>query len=157
RAPLWGSNHQKFLCCGGWTILGSADFAKSRWGCAAHAPENSCRPGKPTHEVALRIDGPAAADVHQTFAERWNDRSTRFAKPIETSTGGQHGMGPHSVQILRTYGMTSLPSSYSWSRSGEFTIWASYLNAIKTARDYIYIEDQSFFLFHHNHFPESDL
>ena len=51
------------------------------------------------------------------------------------------------MQVLRTYGITSKTLGYSWSPSGEFTVWASYLNAIRRATTYIYIEDQYFLPF----------
>jgi phosphatidylserine/phosphatidylglycerophosphate/cardiolipin synthase-like enzyme len=55
--------------------------------------------------------------------------------------------GPHSVQVLHTYGISSSPPGYSWSPVGEFTVWAAYLKAIKKACKYIYIEDQYFLPF----------
>src|SRR5207245_2544844 len=55
--------------------------------------------------------------------------------------------GTHSVQVLTTYGITSRVYGYSWAPVGDFTIWASYLNAIKKASTYIYIEDQYFYPF----------
>jgi hypothetical protein len=50
--------------------------------------------------------------------------------------------GTLSIQVLRTYGRASRYSSYTWCDHGEYTVWASYLNAIKAARRFIYIEDQ---------------
>jgi phosphatidylserine/phosphatidylglycerophosphate/cardiolipin synthase-like enzyme len=52
------------------------------------------------------------------------------------------------VQVLRTYAIEKC-RGYSWSDQGEFTVWASYLNAIKQARQYIYIEDQCVYTFGH--------
>jgi phosphatidylserine/phosphatidylglycerophosphate/cardiolipin synthase-like enzyme len=51
------------------------------------------------------------------------------------------------VQTLRTYGITSPFFGYSWSPRGEFSVWTSYINAIKRASTYIYIEDQYFLPF----------
>jgi phosphatidylserine/phosphatidylglycerophosphate/cardiolipin synthase-like enzyme len=163
-----GSNHQKFACLGNpsnrHALLGSADIHSGRWDTAAHASPNSDRPGKPTHEVGVMIQGPAVVDVETTFLERWNDSSrTRLLpdKPFPPVLSGQYGLPPpkfpssptsgatvrgtHSVQVLHTYGRTS--RGYSWSDVGEFTIWASYLNAILRATSYIYIEDQYFMPF----------
>ncbi len=167
-----GSNHQKFACLGNpsnrHALLGSADIHSGRWDTATHASPNSDRPGKPTHEVGVMIQGPAVVDVEATFRERWNDSSrTRLLpdKPFPPVLSGQYGLplsqsssppsgttvlGPDSVQVLHTYGRTS--RGYSWSNVGEFTIWASYLNAILRATSYIYIEDQYFMPFD---FPQS--
>ena len=48
---------------------------------------------------------------------------------------------PHSIQVLRTYGIKN------YSPSGEFSIWASFLNAIQTAQNYIYIENEDLLSF----------
>ncbi|NNE76984.1 MAG: hypothetical protein HKN31_07915, partial [Pricia sp.] len=99
---------------------------------------------------------PAIADIEKTFVERWNDSSRTRNWPFEAIDPDQPEItepigtyaptGMHSVQVLRTYGLGKY--SYSWadpSEKGEFSIWASTLNAIKKAESYIYIEDQTFF------------
>jgi phosphatidylserine/phosphatidylglycerophosphate/cardiolipin synthase-like enzyme len=152
-----GSNHQKFACMRNpsnrHALLGSADIHSGRWDTAAHSSPKPDRPGKPTHEIGVMIQGPAIVDMESTFVERWND-STRtrllpnapFPPPIASWPAPTTEVaGPHSVQVLHTYGRT--PRGYSWSGVGEFTIWASYLNAIIQATSYIYIEDQYFMPF----------
>jgi hypothetical protein len=66
---------------------------------------------------------------------------------ITTPIATTPGTGRHSVQVLRTYGITSAFLGYSWSPRGEFSAWTSYINAIKRASSYIYIEDQYFLPF----------
>jgi phosphatidylserine/phosphatidylglycerophosphate/cardiolipin synthase-like enzyme len=162
RFPLWGSNHQKFAIMKSSTaasvVLGSVDIAKTRWDSSEHLavnPDRDPKYGKQTHETAVHIEGPAVTDVERTFRERWND-STRTlglqpilsTKPlITTAFSSFPGRGTHSVQVLRTYGITAAAIGYSWSPVGEFTVWASYLNALKRASSYIYIEDQYFLPF----------
>ena len=160
RFPPAGSNHQKFAVmkceAAASAVLGSVDIAKTRWDSPEHLdldPERNRRYGKQTHETAVRVEGPAVADIEKTFRERWNDPTKTLGllpvplgrRAIETSLSRHGGGGPHSVQVLRTYGITG--SGYSWSEVGEFTVWASYLNAIKRASTNIYIEDQYFFPF----------
>lgn len=161
RFPPAGSNHQKFAVmkkkAAASAVLGSVDIAKTRWDSSEHLdcdPNRDRRYGKRTHETAVRVEGPAVADIEQTFRERWNDPTRTSGllpmlssrrPPIETSYALDGGGGPHSVQVLRTYGITG--NGYSWSEVGEFTVWASYLNAIKRASKYIYIEDQYFWPF----------
>ena len=131
-------------------------------------------PGKTrTHDLGIMVEGPALKDIEWTFRERWNDRSRGFGMRRRGGTiiPGQgpvllpgsappeiagnvltpRSRGTHSIQVLHTYGRLSGPLhpissvlGYSWSNVGEFTIWASYLNAIKRAQRYIYIEDQYF-------------
>ncbi len=162
RFPPGGSNHQKFAVmkssAGALAMLGSVDIAKPRWDTTAHRPVDPDRDpkyGKPTHESGVMIVGPAVVDIEKTFRDRWNDSTRHFGlepllpeQPhITTPYAAAPAAGTHSVQVLRTYGITSKTFGYSWSPSGEFTVWASYLNAIHRAASYIYIEDQYFLSF----------
>lgn len=165
RTPLWGVQHQKFYVClwpnpRDWlAVVSSADFNKARWDTSDHSWANNL-----THELSIVVRGPAVRDIALTFAERWNDRenlnrtSPQIATLIPTDFFNVYNpvpnMGPHSVQVLRTYPIhiakrnnpSSKPVSlgYSWSNQGEFTVWGAYLQAIKKAKNYIYIEDQYF-------------
>jgi phosphatidylserine/phosphatidylglycerophosphate/cardiolipin synthase-like enzyme len=162
RFPPGGSNHQKFSVmrteAGASAILGSVDIARTRWDSQEHFPVDPNRDpkyGRQTHEVAVRVEGPAVTDLEKTFRQRWNDPTRvlgllppHTVKPlIATPFSALAGHGPHSVQVLRTYGITSSAFGYSWSRVGEFTVWASHLNAIKKAASSIYIEEQYFLPF----------
>ncbi len=167
---LTGGHHQEFNATQGpdglWTaVVGSADFFFSRWDTPDHAPENPALPpkGGPTHDLALKVQGPAVADVVGTFAERWNDPSSAegAAPPILEpmpdffSDSPAAAAGPHSVQVLRSFPLIKKGKRYSWSDQGEFTIWAAYLQAIKQAREYIYLEDQYLFTFNDPPFIET--
>ncbi len=162
RIPVFGSEHQKFYIFRGpgnkWlALLGSADLNDSRWDMPGHIvdnPDRSPRGEGPSHDVTVRVQGPAVHDIALTFAERWNDPANleRTSPKINSTIPTDFLIdpippaGPHSVQVLRTYGIER-KSSYSWAQQGEFTIWASYVNAIKHARNYIYVEDQYFYAF----------
>lgn len=171
RTPaFWSAHHQKIYIflhpesSSKWkAIVGSADINARRWDTPDHSKDNN-----PSHEVSVRICGPAVRDIALTFAERWNDDSRRTDPRIDTSITTNFLDLPisspegatHSVQVLRTYPIaTNLlkeefdPSSeqvnigYSWSDQGEFTVWGAYLQAIQGAAKYIYIEDQFFHSF----------
>jgi phosphatidylserine/phosphatidylglycerophosphate/cardiolipin synthase-like enzyme len=166
RFPRWGSQHQKFYVFRGpgtneWSaIVGSVDLSFPRWDTNDHNDKNDERPsnGGPTHDVAVSVVGPAVHDIVLTFAERWNDPAhrERTSPPIPaTAKIATDGLGTpipspphgtHSVQVLRTYGITR-GRGYSWSSTGEFTVWAAYLQAIRGASSLIYIEDQYFYTF----------
>ncbi|MFN2185801.1 MAG: phospholipase D-like domain-containing protein [Anaerolineae bacterium] len=158
-----GGHHQKFNVTRGpdgeWVALvSSADFFFARWDTPDHLAENPERPAKggATHDVGLKVRGPAVADIGLTFAERWNDTSSvgatappiRVKMPTNFLSARSSSLGPHSVQVLRTYPHINGQGGYTWSHQGEFTIWAAYLNAIRQATRYIYIEDQYFYPFH---------
>ena len=162
RFPTRGSNHQKAVCFknpnGPTAVLGSIDISATRWDRDAHRlvdPERHPRWGAPTHDTGVLLRGPVVGDVERAFAARWNDSTRTFGlepvlppQPfITTPPSSSPPVGPHSVQPLLTYGITSKVFGYSWSPRGEFSAWASYINAIKKARKYIYIEDQYFLPF----------
>ncbi|AET67189.1 phosphatidylserine/phosphatidylglycerophosphate/cardiolipin synthase [Desulfosporosinus orientis DSM 765] len=161
RYPSSGSNHMKFTCYKNpdqpKALLGSIDITFNRWDKPSHEGIDPERPdgASATHDAGVMIEGPAVADLETTFIERWNDNTrSLFMSPVETmpinaALSAPSPAGSHSVQVLRTYGIAprGLLESYSWSEQGEFTIWAAYLNAIKKASKYIYIEDQYFFPF----------
>lgn len=162
RFPAGGSNHQKFAVhkngANAAAQLGSIDISKTRWDTTAHLVTNPDRNptfGKPTHDTGVSVEGPAVVDIERSYRERWNDSTRTFglepllpAQPlISTPLSSPAAGGTHSVQVLRTFGITYATFGYSWSSTGEFTVWASYLNAIKHASNYIYIEDQYFMPF----------
>jgi phosphatidylserine/phosphatidylglycerophosphate/cardiolipin synthase-like enzyme len=158
RFPVFGSNHQKISIFkspnGDMVLLGSIDVNTARWDRSAHATADPLRPDPMwlTHDTGVQITGPATADLDLCFRERWNDSSRTLgmmpiwnAPLISTRVATGPADGPHSVQVTRTYGLaTSTSIAYSWYSRGEFTTWASYLNAISKATQYIYIEDQYF-------------
>lgn len=158
RYPPAGSNHQKmavFKTPGGdLCTLGSIDLSRTRWDRTVHAPTDPGRnpAGGPTHDAGVAVIGPALADLDLCYRERWNDSTRTFGMTpllppqplISTPLAGGPASGTHSVQVLRTFGITSTAFGYSWSPSGEFTVWASYLNAITRATTYLYLEDQYF-------------
>lgn len=155
RYPVAGSNHFKLTIFKRpnktSALLGSIDISRSRWDDSQHLPKNRERPplfGQPTHDIGIMINGPAVKDLELLFRERWNDPGYQFIFPsISTPvTSPSPTQGSLSIQILRTYGIAQL-LGYTWSTRGEFTIWAAYLNAIKKASKYIYIEDQYFLPF----------
>ena len=165
-----GGHHQKFNILRGpdgeWAgIASSADFFFARWDTPDHGPENPNRSkkGGPTHDTGLKVRGPAVHDMLLSFAERWNDPSSAAgtSPPINNQIPAElleeeiPQKGPHSVQVLRTYPIIKKGKRYSWSDVGEYTIWAAYLNAIKKARRYIYIEDQYLYTFHDRPYIET--
>lgn len=157
RYPAAGTNHSKYTVfkspSSAVALLGSIDISKSRWDDTAHLSDNPERPprgptqGNPTHDIGVLVSGPVIRDLELAFRERWNDPGYSPIFPdINTTVSTPTVTGTHSIQVLRTYGIAE-DLAYTWSPRGEFTVWASYLNAIKRATTYIYIEDQYFLPF----------
>lgn len=165
RYPPWAVHHQKFYVCfwprhEDWmAVVSSAGFNEIDWDNSNHADVK-----EPTHEFSVLVQGPAVLDLAYTFAERWNDRTNientypNITASIPINFLDEYSSVNHkctkSVQVLRTYPIhikktnklnsTSKCLDYSWSDIGEFTVWGSYLQAIKNAKLYIYLEDQFF-------------
>jgi phosphatidylserine/phosphatidylglycerophosphate/cardiolipin synthase-like enzyme len=97
--------------------------------------------GSPLHDISVRIDGQAAADVADVFERRWKaDRSRRWI-PLPNRrppTAAPPGTGP-TVQIGVNYGCGSpLPDIRHAIRGGSELITNLFLNC----RSFFYVEDQ---------------
>lgn len=163
RYSEYGSFHKKFTVFdipqNEYALVGSIDINKNRWGRRPHKEGDDERPTGPTHDGGVKVEGDALSDLAWAFVERWNDKSRdnpagnlenydkdtpdvipETEEPDDRTGGG----GDQRVQVLTTYGKAN---NLSWGEDrteGEWTIWASYLNAIKQAQEYIFIEDQYF-------------
>ncbi len=107
----------------------------------------------PFHDVHARLTGPIAADVFESFRERWlRDASLDATTPaplviVPSAASLTPSPSKHVARIGRTYygpkpGPT--PPLQDFAPAGERTIYESMLRAIQAAQDHIYIEDQYF-------------
>lgn len=146
-------------------FVGGIDLSHSRRDDAEHVGDPqavdmddrySDRP--PWHDAALELRGPVVADLLEVFAERWNDPNPldhrnpyrmvlqrlaampRHPKPLPAAAPPPPPAGPHSVQLLRTYGRKRPP--FPFAPAGERSIARAYAKAFARARSFIYIEDQ---------------
>jgi phosphatidylserine/phosphatidylglycerophosphate/cardiolipin synthase-like enzyme len=106
----------------------------------------------PRHDLAVRIEGPAVADLLDDFADRWaqacrvhqRSLSGRLVDRVREMCGSKAELelpsrtcvpgpcGDRWVQVVRT------------TPGGEDGILGAYVRAIRNARRYIYIENQYF-------------
>ncbi len=146
-------------------FVGGIDLSHSRRDDARHEgdpqaltmdPRYGERP--PWHDAALELRGPVVADLLAVFAERWNDPHPldhrnpyrmlqqrladmpRHPKPLPEAAPPPPPVGPHAVQLLRTYGPKRPP--FPFAPAGERSIARAYAKAFARARSFIYIEDQ---------------
>jgi phosphatidylserine/phosphatidylglycerophosphate/cardiolipin synthase-like enzyme len=130
--------HQK-----SWLIDAGRESAVGFLGSANLNPHSAVEPGHRGeghfHEVYAEIAGPATADMHHNFTQRWNGASERALPGGSWGDGtdlafplAQAGRrGASVIQIQRT-----LP--------GERTILGQYETAIAAATSSIYLENQHF-------------
>jgi phosphatidylserine/phosphatidylglycerophosphate/cardiolipin synthase-like enzyme len=86
------------------------------------------------HDAAVRIEGPAVADVAEHFRMRWHG-ATKQRLP---SPGRPERCGDDELQLVRT-----IPEHvYRDLDHGEFSVLESYLAALRSAQKLVYIENQ---------------
>jgi phosphatidylserine/phosphatidylglycerophosphate/cardiolipin synthase-like enzyme len=86
------------------------------------------------HDVGTRLQGPAVADVGGHFAMRWREL-TGESVPEPPSP---EPCGEHTVQVVRTVA----EGMYDSVPRGDFRILESYIRALISAREFIYLENQ---------------
>ena len=112
------------------------------------------------HDLCLEIGGSAVTDIHHNFVQRWNEASERHA------TDGRWGLdadrdlafpdrvaaaiGSTVAQVQRTIHPGRYTNSFPTPghapfalADGEFSNRDQYLQAIRAARQYIYLENQA--------------
>lgn len=114
---------------------------------AEHAVENLHRgggSGLPNHDVSVAVEGPAVADLHETFSTFWNDVVDDDQRVDDTidppGTPAPDGRDVATVQVVRTISERRLDDP----ADGEKGILEAYLRAIANAERLIYIENQYF-------------
>ncbi|GHJ43433.1 hypothetical protein Cs7R123_07750 [Catellatospora sp. TT07R-123] len=142
RHLAFGSHHQKVLIVGHGDSLvawcGGIDPNADRL--HPFGQNGSTTPGSPLFDVSVRIEGPAAADVLQTFLDRWSRHPDAAgltpigAAPVVATAPP----GPHTVQISHTYGR-----GFPFTAPVQ-TARTVLENALVNARRYAYLTCQYF-------------
>jgi phosphatidylserine/phosphatidylglycerophosphate/cardiolipin synthase-like enzyme len=89
------------------------------------------------HDVGTRIEGPAVADVAAHFAMRWREVSGETLPPpvVPPPVADEHAS---TVQVVRTVA----EDMYDSVPQGDFRIMEAYVRALRSAKNYIYLENQ---------------
>jgi len=86
------------------------------------------------HDACARIEGPAVADVAESFRMRWHEVSGEQLRPVAPSDPA----GDIELQVVRT-----IPERvYAAVPRGDFRILESYVRALRAAERFVYIENQ---------------
>lgn len=144
------------------TTIGGVDLARDRWDTAAHSDGPERQPFKRDWMAGwidrhVAVEGPASADIGNTFVERWNS-DVKLTEQMSDSFSNEPyhspdaGRGTVDVQLLRTYassiriaGIGALAPSATtqpFAPMGEVTYLHAYIKAVSKASHHIYIEDQ---------------
>lgn len=146
--PVGASHHQKVVVVDdAVAFAGGFDLSKWRWDGPEHAPgdprrhDPDGRPYQPFHDVAVAVDGGAAAALGGLARRRWADAGGEAAEPPPAPSGDPwpQGLEPHlrdaQVGILRTepaYGQ----------RQEVREVERFFRAAVAAARRSIYLENQ---------------
>lgn len=95
------------------------------------------------HDVYLEIAGPAATDVYDNFAQRWNEASERH---LTEGVWGERGREDLDLplSISPPWGSSRVQIQRTVLSKSEHTIFTQYTQAIDAAQRTIYIENQAF-------------
>ena len=92
------------------------------------------RPGLGWHDVAVRLEGPAVADVCAHYAMRWQAVT---GEPVDLADAAREA-GGSTAQVVRTVPEHTYPTL----PDGDFSLLESVTGALRSARRFIYIENQ---------------
>jgi phosphatidylserine/phosphatidylglycerophosphate/cardiolipin synthase-like enzyme/uncharacterized membrane protein YdjX (TVP38/TMEM64 family) len=149
--PLGASHHQKLVVIDDTVaFVGGLDLTKSRWDTPAHLLEEPRRvdpdgkPYLPFHDVQMMVSGDAAAALGDLARARWRNATGRglpqaVRRPVEElwPVNSPPDVEQCAVGISRTQ-----PAYDGQAEIRE--IEQAYLDGIKAARRFIYIESQYF-------------
>ncbi|MHB8633450.1 MAG: phospholipase D-like domain-containing protein [Thermoplasmatota archaeon] len=95
---------------------------------------------RPFHDVAVRIRGPAVADLDGCLSELWNFRAVVEKRPADQfrAAPGGPAAGKQALQVVRTLPSGVLPGH----PNGERGIFEAYLRGLRMAEDFVFIENQ---------------
>ena len=97
-------------------------------------PNHRARGGIGWHDAAVRVEGPAVQDVAEHFRLRWQAATGEAIEPAAAPAPA----GDVELQIVRT-----LPAgAYRNVAKGDYSILESYVGAIKSAQQIVYLENQ---------------
>jgi len=148
--PLGASHHQKVVVVDGkLAFAGGLDLTQRRWDTSEHAPRNYLRKAPngetypPFHDIQMLVDGEPAEALAELFRKRWK-RAT--GKNIRTRPSQGSDLWPASVTPDFHEALTGVARTEPQykSRREVREVEALYLDAIRAAERYIYLENQYF-------------
>jgi phosphatidylserine/phosphatidylglycerophosphate/cardiolipin synthase-like enzyme/uncharacterized membrane protein YdjX (TVP38/TMEM64 family) len=148
--PIGASHHQKVVVIDdAVAFVGGLDMAQCRWDTPEHLPNHPLRtfpdgrPCRPFHDVQMMVDGKAAASLGTLFRTRWI-RATGMRLPSPPYRARRHvpwppGIKPHMEMVQ--VGISLTEPEYE-NRRDVRQVERLCLDAIRSARQHIYIETQ---------------
>ncbi|HEX3057799.1 MAG TPA: VTT domain-containing protein [Usitatibacter sp.] len=146
--PVAGSHHQKIVVIDDkLAFVGGLDLTSKRWDTCDHKAGDPRRtfedtPYPPFHDVMVAADGEIVADILEVARERWRAATGEEISPVKVDSDPWPDIMPVHVENARVALSTTAPPE--GDKKGVKEIEALYLDMIKAARRYIYVENQYF-------------
>ncbi len=147
--PPGASHHQKIVTVDqSVAFVGGFDLSKWRWDTPVHDPDDTRRtdpdgdPYPPFHDLQFMVSGPVVKDLNDLFSRRWQDATNHplpaYRQPHSDNYQWPSEVGPEFSDI--DIGIARTLSSDSIIKESE----QFHIDAIRSARELIYIENQYF-------------
>jgi phospholipase D1/2 len=149
--PAGGSQHQKLVVVDDrLAFCGGIDLSRWRWDTSEHLADDPRRTDPdgdrypPFHDLMMLVEGPAAAALAEMARERWA-RSGANAE-FQSLEVADEGAWPDSIEPLWTDREIGIARTFPAheDRAEIREVEKLYIETIRAARDYIYIENQYF-------------
>jgi len=146
--PVAGSHHQKIVVIDDkLAFVGGLDLTNKRWDTCDHTPGDPRRvfedkPYPPFHDVMVAVDGEMVAEILEVARERWRAATGEEIARVKVASDPWPEIMP--VHLENAHAALSTTAPPDGDRKAVKEIEALYLDMIKAARDYVYIENQYF-------------
>lgn len=159
---LWAIMHARVVVIDETTalVMGSS-ITRGYFSDSEHLIHDARHGGSLTHDVSLKVTGPAVEHLDRTFTTIWNQSGSSGSAHLQPAIGQStvNEPGVAGIQVLRTLpgdtfeaahtqinnGLPSIPKVVPGKGgipAGETGVLEAYQRAIALAEDFIYIEDQ---------------
>jgi phosphatidylserine/phosphatidylglycerophosphate/cardiolipin synthase-like enzyme len=148
--PRGAAHHQKVLVVDdSIAFCGGSDFTRNRWDTSEHLPIDRRRRNVegslfgPRHDVEMAVDGAAAAALGDLFRENWRRAAGRQIERVAAEAGDPwpEDLEPDFADL--SVGVSRTEPAYN-GRPEVREVEALHLDAIRSARRWIYLENQYF-------------
>ena len=151
RHPPGGSHHQKVVVVDdAVAFAGGLDLTHGRWDTPAHRREepnrldSHGRASRPNHDVQAIVDGAAARALGELCRERWQRGTDRRSLPIDRAPASEP-WPPGLAAELTDIDVAVARTDPGWvTRQPVEEIRTLYVDAIASAKRFIYLENQYF-------------
>ncbi len=150
--PAGACHHQKVVVIDDrLAFVGGIDLSRWRWDTCEHAPDDPRRvdpDGKsypPFHDLMMMVEGEAARRLGDLARTRWRRARGRPLTPAAAPASAADLWPRDAPVLLRDVDVAIARTEPRYAgRAATQEVQALYLDAISTAKDFIYIENQYF-------------